>query len=116
MGWKHLGAELKTEIATSSVQGLIKGMADGGAAHQADALRFGLYAALRLKGPNVSHLALLKCADKKCEGHNNPVSYQSLGRGIACTECWSESMVCADCGHARVDHCTWCKGCRGLFK
>ena len=114
MGWKHLGDELKTERTSSSVLELIKGMAEGHAAHRTDALKFGLYTALRLKDPSNSRRALLVCAEKTCR--SKPVSYQSLGGGTGCAQCRVGKMVCTDCGHARVDRSTWCRSCRKLFE
>ena len=116
MAWRHLGTELRTEGTTSSILGLIEGMAGGRTPHQADALIFGLYTALRLKDPDDSRLARLKCAEKKCQSHDKPVSHRSLRGEVRCAQCGTAGMVCADCGHARVDHCTWCKGCRKMFK
>jgi len=115
MGWKHLGADMKTETTMTSTLELIKGMAEGGTAHRADALRFGMYNALRQKGPSDGRLALLKCVNEKCKGPVQPVTYRSLGGKIQCAKCRTVNMECSVCGHARRDHCTWCKGCRMLF-
>ena len=127
MGWKYLDAQLKEENVNKPVQEIIQGMAGGHAGHQADALKFGLYGALRRKGSADRSSARLRCPDATCEAHRQSVSYISLGNGFTCTkqECggWSWSsgagtkiMECSECGHPRTDHCTWCKGCRRIFK
>lgn len=116
-GWKHLGGKLKAERKTSVLE-LIKGMEGGGAIHRVDALKFGLYSALRRKGPAQGALALLQCSTEGCSANKDPVSYDALGAGIICPKHLFSTphMKCSECGHTRVDHCNWCKGCRRLFK
>ena len=128
MGWKHLNTQLKAESVKKPIREVIQGMAGGHAAHQADALKFGLYGALREKGPTNTAFALLRCPETTCEARRQPVSYLSLGDSLTCTKhqgpwgSWlgapipgTKIMECSDCGHARTDHCTWCKGCQRIF-
>ena len=123
MGWKHLNAELETEKIDESIRGIIQGMAGGNAAHQADALRVGLYGAFQRKGATNHPFAQLRCTTKGCTARQSPVSYLSLGSSTGCTKhafSWSSSttpriMECSECGHPRTDHYTWCKGCRRMF-
>jgi len=119
MGWKHLGAELKTDSTKTSVLEFIKGMEGGDAAHRADALKFGLYNALRQKSPAQSTLAMLRCTGRKCPANESPVSYLTLGGKISCPRHYKsdeQTMKCSECGHERVDHYVLCKGCRRLFE
>jgi len=125
MGWKHLDAQLKAKNVNTPIRETIQGMAGGRAAHQADALKFGLYGALRQKGPANRSFARLRCPDATCEARRQPVSYLSLGNNLTCTKHkgwggWfgavsTKVMECSECGHTRTDHCTWCKGCRRIF-
>jgi len=125
IGWKHLDTQLKTENGEKPIQEVIQGMAGGHAAHQADALKFGLYGALRKKGLVNRSFARLRCPDAACEARRQPVSYLSMGNGLTCIKHpspWgrpngvsTKFMECSECGHARTDHCTWCKGCRRIF-
>ena len=124
MGWKYLDANLKAEKIDESVQGVIHDMAGGDAAHQADALKFGLYGALRREGAAKHPFARLRCPDKSCDAHNHPVSYPISGNATSCTKHkgwgWGglttpKVMECSECGHAREDQYTWCKGCRRMF-
>ena len=123
MGWKYLNAKLKTKDIDESIRGIIQGMAGGDSAHQADALKFGLYGALRQEATG-HPFAQLRCSDTNCTAHGHPVSYLSQGNNIDCTRhvgwgSWfgatSKGMECSECGHPRTDHCTWCKGCRRAF-
>ena len=125
MGWKYLDALPETERINGSIQEIIQGMAGGHAAHKTDALKFGLYDALRQKGSTNLTFAQLRCPVTTCEARRQPVSHLSLGNGINCTKHkgWGwftgerpKMMECSECGHARTDHCTWCKGCRGAFR
>ena len=120
MGWKHLGAELKTERTTASILELIKSMEGGDAAHRAGALKLGLYDTLRQRGPAKSALAMLRCTDGKCPRSKDPIPNHKLGGKIYCPqhlfEEQPETMECSECGHVRVDHCILCKGCRRLFE
>jgi len=119
MGWKHLGAELKTERTTASVLDLIKGMERGDAVHRAGALKFGLYNALRQKGPAKNTLARLRCTDERCLASKEPVCYDALRGDGSCSRRRphkSRAVKCSECDYARVDHCTWCKGCRRVFE
>lgn len=59
-------------------------MEGGEEAHRADALKFGLYNALRLKAPALSTFALLQCTDEKCSANAKPISYSALAGGIVC--------------------------------
>lgn len=115
MGWKRLGAELETEKTTATVLELITGMQGGSARHRADALKFGLYTALRRKDPNSDRLALLKCVREGCQARDQHVSYQSLVGGTICVTCLAGIPACSNCGHVRNDHWTWCEGCRMIF-
>ena len=126
MGWKHLDTQLKAEDVNKPVREIIQGMAGGHATHQADALKFGLYGALRQQVPANRSFARLRCPITTCEARRQPVSYLSLGNSLTCTKhggwglSWSSAvstkvMECSECGHARTDHCTWCKGCRRIF-
>lgn len=121
MGWKYLDAQVRKETVDESIRGVIRGMAEGDAAHQADALKFGLYAALRARqGWGTKYpFALLRCPDAGCASLR-PVSYlDPLRRNNFCSsrhEDWRrKAMECSQCGRARKDQCTWCKGCRRLF-
>ena len=125
MGWKHLDAQLKEEV-NEPIREIIQGMAGGHAAHQADALKFGLYGALRQKGSANRSFAWLRCPDVACKGRRKLVSCLSLGNSLTCPKhkdlVWSgfsavstKIMECSECGHTRTDHCTWCKGCRRIF-
>jgi hypothetical protein len=128
-GWKHLDAQLEAENVNKPVREIIQGMAGGDAVHQADALKFGLYGALRQKGSANRSFARLRCPDTTCEARRQPVSYTSLGNNLTCMKHgvggwgWhgaygggsNKIMECSECGHARTDHCTWCKGCRRIF-
>jgi len=118
IGWKRLGAELKTEKTASSILGLIKDTAEGHTPHRADALRFGLYKNLRQKGPAKSALALLRCTDEKCLASKNPIYYNTLEGKIGCPRHLSavQTLKCSECDRARDDYCTWCKGCRRVFE
>lgn len=121
MEWKHLGAELKTERTTISVLELIKGMEGGDVAHRADALKLGLYNALRQKGPAKSTLAKLRCTDKNCPASQDPISYHDLGGKTGCPRpnhrvSGQTIMNCSECGCARVDCSSLCKDCRRLFE
>jgi len=125
MGWEHLHANLETEKTTELIQEIIQSMGEGNAVHQADGLKFGLYDALRQKGAVNYPFARLQCPDAGCAWHHDPVSYVALGNSLCCTrhKRWSSGsaatskvMVCSECGHARADRCTWCKGCRRIFK
>ena len=125
MGWKHLGTQPKAENVHKPIREIIQGMAGGRVSHQANALKFGLYGALRKKKPASLSFARLRCADTTCEAHFQPVSYLSLGNSLTCVrhrDRWGRSsdisagiMECNECGHPRTDHCTWCKGCRRVF-
>jgi hypothetical protein len=124
MGWEHLDAKLETEKTIELIQEIIQGMTEGNAIHQADGLKFGLYNALRQGGATNYPFARLRCPDAGCAAHSDPVSYTSLGDSICCTRHrrWSlgsaatpKVMACTECGHARADSCTWCKGCRRIF-
>ena len=122
MGWKYLDARLKAEKVNESIREIIQGMAGGNAPHQVDALKFGLYGALRQKGSTNRSFAQLRCCDVTCEARRQPVSYASLGNDITCPKhnTWFSAvgdkvMECSECGHARTDHYTWCKGCRRMF-
>jgi len=127
MGWKHLDAKLKTEEMDSSIREIIQGMAGGRAIHQTDALKFGLYGVLRRKGSANHSFARLRCPEKTCEAHRQPVSCPAPGNSNNCTGHevrWgrngpifttTKTMECSECGHARTDNCTWCKGCRRVF-
>lgn len=122
MGWKHLDAKLGTEKIGESIRGVIHGMAGGDGIHQADALKFGLYGALRREGVTNHPFARLRCRDVGCEAHNHPVSLDPGNKG-GCTRhkgAWGLSappkvMECSECGRARTDQYTWCKGCRKMF-
>ena len=118
MGWKHLGAELKTERTTTSVLDLIKGMEGGDAAHRAGALKFGLYNALRQKGPARNTLARLRCTDEECWANKKPTRYRALGEEGGCPKhlFHTTTVECSKCGCSQVDHCIWCKGCRRVFE
>lgn len=117
MGWEHLGAKMKTERTTASVLELIKGMEGGGVAHQADPLKFGLYNALRRKDPAKSTLARLRCVDEDCSGNKEPITHDTRGGNLGCPNLLcTQTMKCSECGHTRVDHCTWCKGCQRIFE
>jgi len=127
VGWKYLDARLKEEDVNKPIREIIQGMAEGHAAHQADALKFGLYGALRRKGSDDRSFARLRCPDATCKARRQSVSYISLGNSLTCTQHgplglgWyggadTKIMECSECGHARTDHCTWCKGCRRIFK
>lgn len=116
-GWKHLSTNLKTERTGTSVLDLIKGMQGGDATHRVDALKFGLYCALRQKGPAKNTLALLRCSSEKCSANANPISFDAMGGKVICPKhrVSTPSMICSECGHTRADHGNWCKGCRRLF-
>jgi len=130
MGWKHLDAQPEAEKINGSIQEIIQGMARGHAAYKTDALKFGLYDVLRQKGSANNTFAQLRCPVTTCEARRQPVSYLSLRNDITCTKHpippfidigfptgeRVKMMVCSECGHARKDHCTWCKGCRGMFR
>jgi len=118
MGWKHLGAELKTEKTTASTLELIKSMEGGDAEHRAGALKLGLYNTLQQRGPATSALAMLRCTDGKCPVNENPIPDHKLGGKIYCPKHLFEEqmMECSECGHVRVDHYTLCQGCRRLFE
>ena len=124
MGWKHLD-QLKAEV-NEPIREIIQGMAGGHAAHRADALKFGLYDALRRKGSANRSFARLRCPDAACKERRKPISCLSLGYRLTCPKHndlnWTgfdavsaKVMECSECGHARTDHCTWCKGCRRIF-
>lgn len=122
MGWEYMDAQLETEKINESIREIIQGMAGGHAVHQADALKFGLYRARQQNGAANCSFARLRCIDRACEARCQPVSPFSPGDGIKCTKRagWfgtmcNLTMVCSDCGHARIDHCSWCKGCRSMF-
>ena len=122
MGWKYSNAELKAEKVNGSIREVVQGMAGGNAPHQADALKFGLYNVLRREGSTNRSLTRLRCRDEACEARRQPVSYASLGNSITCPKhsarpdaASTKIMECSGCGHARTDHCTWCKGCRRMF-
>ena len=110
MGWKYLDAKLKAEEIDESIREIIHGMAGGNAAHQTDALNFGLYDALRQKGSADHSFARLRCPYAPCEARRQPVSYLTLGDSISCTnheiggpECFirqPQAMECSECGHA----------------
>lgn len=111
----------KKEI-NESVREIIYGMAGGQAAYQADALKFGLYRALRQMGTGNCSLPRLRCTSTACEAHRKPVSSFCLGNSIKCTKrgdpfgtVCNLTMKCSGCGRVRTDHCTWCKGCRSMF-
>jgi hypothetical protein len=122
MGWKHLGAKLKTDRTKASVLELINSMNDGNAAHRANSLKFGLYNALRQKDPAKSTLALLRCCDENCPANKRPISYNDLKGRVVCIDQRhrlipsESSLKCSECGHVRIDHYTWCRGCRRLFE
>ena len=123
MGWKYLDAQLKTESANKPIREIIQGMAGGHATHQTDALKFGLYDALRQKGSANRSFARLRCPDATCEARRQPVSYLSLGDSLTCVghgpgrkAVSTKIMECSECGHARTDYCNWCKGCRRIFE
>jgi len=118
IGWKRLGAELKTEQTASSVLELIKDMAEGHTPHQADALKFGLYNSLRQKDPAKSALALLQCTDEECPANKNPIPYHTLVGKVGCPNhgLAVRTLKCSECDRAREDYCTWCKGCRRVFE
>jgi hypothetical protein len=120
MGWKHLGVKLKTDRTKASVLELINSMNDGNAAYRANSLKFGLYNALRQKDPAKSTLALLRCCDENCSANERPISYNDLNGRVVCNRLnhWGthSSLQCSECGHVRVDHHTWCRGCRRLFE
>jgi len=123
MGWKDLDGMLKARKINESVRGIIHGMAGGDAAHQTDALKFGLYGALRQKGSTSHPFAQLRCPNTACNVHPQLVSYLSLGNSTGCTSRgWfgragtTKPMVCSECSHPRTDHCSWCKGCRRMFR
>jgi hypothetical protein len=59
MEWKHMDAKLNSDKTIKFIQEIIQGMAGGKAAHQADTLKFGLYAALRQNGPTKCPFAQL---------------------------------------------------------
>ena len=130
MGWKYLDANLRKVRVDESIREVIHDMAGGDAAHQADALKFGLYGALRARQECAANhpFARLRCPDASCKAHHNPVSYLDPGNSINCTRHnvggWGRAfgspvtpkiMECSECGHARTDRCTWCKGCRRMF-
>lgn len=117
-GWKYLGIKFKAEGTTASVLELIKGMEGGNAMHRTDALKFGLYDALRKRGPAKSTLALLRCSTESCSGNKDPISYDALGGGIICPkhQVSTPFMKCSECGHTRVDYFNRCKGCQRLFE
>ena len=128
MGWKYLNTKPKAEKVDKSIRGIIQDMAGGKSAHRVDALKFGLYGALRQRGSAKHPFAQLRCPDKSCAAHHNPVSYLSQGNSVDCTRhkngfgssffgttSTSKVMECSKCGHPRTDHCTWCKGCRRPF-
>ena len=122
MGWKILDTKLKTEKIGDSVRGVIHGMAGGNAVHQADALKFGLYGALQQEGTTNHPFARLRCPVASCETHHNPVRLDP-GNSVGCTKHvvgWGELetpkiMECSECGYARTNRYTWCKGCRRMF-
>ena len=101
---------------------IIQRMAEGDVAHQADGLKFGLYNALRQRGMGDYPFARLRCPHKGCANYDSPVSYTALGDGIRCTmhkgsgAATAGVMECTECGHARTDRFTWCKGCRRMFQ
>jgi len=126
MGWECLGAKLRTEEIDESIRGVIRGMAGGNVPHQSDALKFGLYGALRQERAANHPFARLRCPDKSCKAHQRPVSYPVSGNSISCTRHegggWlglgpttPKIMECSECGHAREDQYPWCKGCRRMF-
>lgn len=122
MGWEHLDAQLETKEINESIREIIHGMAGGQAAHQADALKFGLYSVLQQKGTPIRAFARLRCTYRACEAHRQPISLFSQGNGIKCTKrtglfdtVCNQTMECSECGHAHTDHCNWCKGCRSVF-
>ena len=126
MGWKHLGTQPKVENVHKPVREIIQGMAGGRVAHRANALKFGLYDALRQKKPANLSLVRLRCSDTACWAHRQPISYLSLGNSLTCVnhrDRWDRSsdisasmiMECSECSHPRTDRWTWCRGCRGVF-
>src|SRR5882757_9582094 len=97
MGWEHL----KTENINESIQEIIRGMAGGNAAHQVNALKFGLYSVIRQNGSS------------GCPACRDPVSYISLGNGVSRVRRtnWGRrgrpppvTTVCSECGHSRTDY------------
>ena len=115
---KHLSEELRTERTITSALELIKGMEGGDAAHRANALKLGLYNALRQKDPAKSTLAKLRCIKKTCRANEHPISYHDLGGKAGCpgSHVVQTTMVCSECGSARVDYSRLCNGCRRLFE
>ena len=112
-----LVSNFKDTKAVALVKENIGQSSDGSSSHRAGALKLGLRKAFELKKqkrqpPGV----LLRCRNRHCDWHINPVPYSMVGSNTHCPNCsyvyWIE---CGGCAYGRTGDYTSCQRCGKNF-
>jgi len=117
-------SRFKNEATIHRMQEKISGICASRSAHQADAFKLGLQAALDLKkrdGRVGTGCVMLLCPERGCPGNKTYTSYSLEGivNNEFCQPCFkigrTRFLICTGCGHERTGRDSLCQRCGKKF-
>jgi len=117
-------SRFKNEATIRHMQEKISGICANRSAHQADALKLGLQAALDIKKRDSqvgTDCVMLLCPERDCPGNKSYTSYSLEGivNNEFCQPCFkigrTRLLICMGCRNERTGRDSLCKGCGKRF-